>query len=150
MGLSEWSLRWPVCLAVVPGRGVGTTEPVSLLRRPGLELVFPVDVLFPAVDCFLGRAVVSGPPRFVVRFGTRVLRRTVVAFSTFSSVCVVVLVWRVLVVHFWLALLSELESSSQSSVSAMLDSLGFCRWFCVRRISTAMVRRKGIRSLDDE
>ena len=142
--LSAQSLSRPVRLVVSPGRGVGTTELVSLLRRPVLVLVFLVDVLFSVADCFLGRVVVSGPPRFVVRFSTRLLQQTVVVFSTFSSVCVVVLVWRVLVVHFWLALLSELESLSQSSVSAMLDSLGFCRWFCLRRNSTAMVRRKGI------
>jgi hypothetical protein len=48
------------------------------------------------------------------------LRRTVAAFSTFSLVCVVLLVRRALGVCFWVELLPGLESSSQSFVSAMV------------------------------
>ena len=117
------TLGRPVHPATWPGHGVGMSELLCLLCRP--EVVFAVcaEVHLPVVERFLGRLVASGPPRLVGCFGRRVLWQTVVAFSTFSLVCVVVLVWRELVVHFWVSLALELESSSQSSISAMLGML---------------------------
>ena len=109
-----------------------------------MVFVVRTEVRLLAVECFLGRFVVSGPPRLVDCFGKRVLQRMVAAFSTFLSVCIVALVWRVLMVHFWVALVSELESSSQSSVSAMMDSLLLPIFFCLRRNSTVEVCSKGI------
>ena len=90
-------------------------------------MVFAVctEVRSPVVERFLGRLVASGPPRLVGCFGMRVLWRTVAAFSTFSLVCVVVLVQRELAVRFRVSLALELESSSQLSVSAMLGVLLF-------------------------
>ena len=81
-----------------------------------------------------GGGLALGPPRLVDCFGRRVLRRMVAAFSTFSSICVVVLVCHVLMVCFWVTLVSELESSSQSLVSAMMDSLSLlivCFFICI-------------------
>ena len=68
------------------GRGVGTLELVRLFRQ--LVSVFAVcaEVHLLAVERFLGRLVVSGPPRFVGRFGRWVLQQMVSAFSTFSLV----------------------------------------------------------------
>ena len=62
----------------------------------------------PVVERFLGRLVASGPPRLVGCFGMRVLRRMVAAFSTFSLVCVVVLVRHELAVRFRVSLAPEL------------------------------------------
>ena len=80
------TLGRPERLGIGSGRGVGTSELVRLLRRPVSVFVVCVEVRLVAVERFLGRLVVSGPPRFVGRFGRRVLRRMVAAFSTFSSV----------------------------------------------------------------
>ena len=95
----------------------------------------------------LGRLMVSGPPRFVGRFGRWVLQRTVAAFSTFSLVCMDVLVCHVVTVHFWVSLVSVLESSSQSLILAMMDSLLLPLF--LRRTSTVVVCSEGIRWLDD-
>ena len=84
-----------------------------------------MEVHLPVVERFLGRLVASGPPRLVGCFGRRVLWRMVAAFSTFSLVCVVVIVRHELAVRFRVSLVPELESSSQSSVSAMLGVLLF-------------------------
>ena len=119
------TLGRPVRLVTGSGRGVGTSGLVHLFRRSALVFVVCVEVRLLAVAHFLGRFVVSGPPRVVGRFGRRVLRRTVAAFSTFSSVCLVMLVRCVFPVRCWLVLVSELESSSQSLVLAMLGSLLF-------------------------
>ena len=80
------TLGRPVHLGIGSGRGVGTSELVRLLRRPVSVFVVRAEVHLVAVERFLGRLVVSGPPRFVGRFGRWVLRRMVAAFSTFSSV----------------------------------------------------------------
>ena len=80
------ALGRPVHLGIGSGRGVGMSELVRLFRRPVSVFVVRVEVRLVAVERFLGRLVVSGPPRFVGRFGRWVLRRMVAAFSTFSSV----------------------------------------------------------------
>jgi hypothetical protein len=109
-------------------------------------------VRLPVVESFLGRLVASGPPKLVGCFGRRLLRRTVAAFSTFSLVCVVLLVRRELVVRFRVSLAPELESSSQSSVSVMVRLVVVLKkQFRWRRNSTAGARRKiSDRCLDEE
>ena len=81
------------------------------------------EVCLVAVERFLVEVLASGPPRLVDCLGSQVLQRTVAAFSTFSLVCMDVLVRRVVAVHFWVSLVSVLESSSQSLVLTMMDSL---------------------------
>ena len=80
------TLGWPVRLVTGSGRSVGTSGLVCLFRRSALVFVVHVEVRLLAVARFLGRLMVSGPPRVVGRFGRRVLRRTVAAFSTLSLV----------------------------------------------------------------
>jgi hypothetical protein len=114
-------------------------------------LAVRAEVRLPVVESFLGRLVASGPPKLVGCFGRRLLRRTVAAFSTFSLVCVVLIVRRELVVRFRVSLAPELESSSQSSVSVMVRLVVVLKkQFRWRRNSTAGARRKNIRSLDEE
>ena len=80
------TLGRPVCPGTWSGCGVGTSELVRLLCWPVLVFAVCAVVHLEVAGRFLGRLVVSGPPRFVGRFGSRVLHWTVAAFSTFLSV----------------------------------------------------------------